>query len=206
MIETSALLAFCLAALALAVLPGPAVMYIVTRSISQGKLAGMASVAGIALGGLVHVLGAAVGISAVFARSAELFTAIKLAGAAYLIWLGIGRLRTPSKASVPVTPGRRVFWDGFIVQILNPKTALFFLAFLPQFVTLDGWPTALQAALLGAIFVTIALLTDSLYALGAGSIQQRLSKRRSRFTSRVAAALYIGLGVYAALSGRGTAA
>ena len=152
---------FLLAATALAVVPGPAVAYIVTQSIDQGRRAGVVSALGVASGGLVHVAAATVGLSALIASSATAFTAVKLVGAVYLIVVGIRRILSgdgdqPESRALRL-PLRRVYRQGVIVNVLNPKTALFFLAFLPQFVDPDRgaiWP---QVALLGAIFVFVVL-------------------------------------------------
>src|SRR5262245_57466906 len=136
--DPSSLWLFAAAALVLAVTPGPAVLYIVTRSVSQGRLAGVVSCLGVAVGGMVHVLAAAAGLSVVLATSALAFNIVKYAGAAYLVWLGIQKLtrapRPDAEASAEPHSLLRVFREGVVVNVLNPKTALFFLAFLPQFV------------------------------------------------------------------------
>src|SRR5262245_35602178 len=162
---------FVVACLALAVTPGPAVLYIVTRSITQGRLAGVVSCCGITLGGLVHVLAAALGLSAALATSVLAFNVIKYAGAAYLVWLGVRALTSqPALATIergePVSL-RRVFRDGVVVNILNPKTALFFLAFIPQFVSPSSGHVPLQCAFLGGVFVSIAFCTDVAWSLAA---------------------------------------
>src|SRR4051794_31606556 len=156
----SALELFAIAALALIVIPGPAVLYIVSQSVGHGRRSGLAAVAGVELGAFVHVAGAALGVSAVIASSATAFSALKLAGGAYLIVLGIRRLRerdaAPAAAPARVRALRTTFRQGVIVSALNPKTALFFLAFLPQFVDPARGRVALQAAILGLVFVAIA--------------------------------------------------
>jgi threonine/homoserine/homoserine lactone efflux protein len=198
---------FVLAALALIVVPGPAVLYIVAQSIDGGRLAGLVSALGVALGGLVHVAAAAVGLSALLVSSATAFTVVKLAGAAYLIGLGLHTLlrrREPPDATVPHERRlRRVFWQGAVVNVLNPKTALFFLAFLPQFVDPARGAVALQALVLGAVFVVLAVLSDSVYASAAGSLgdRWRSSARCRRRMSRTQGGVYVGLGAVAALSG-----
>src|SRR5947207_12704139 len=153
------LAAFVAASLVLAVTPGPAVLYIVTRSLSQGRRAGLASVAGVALGNLGNALGAAAGLAALFAVSSVAFGIVKYAGAAYLVFLGLKALRAvPATAPVgvpPVTDARKIFRDGFVVALLNPKTAIFFAAFLPQFMS-PAASALTQSVGLGALFVLIA--------------------------------------------------
>ena len=197
---------FLAASLVLAVTPGPAVLYIVARSLSQGRRAGLASVAGVAIGNLGNALGASIGLAAVFAASASAFTLVKLAGAAYLVVLGITALRRPAAAAPGDLGGAvrlpRVFRDGFLVALLNPKTAIFFAAFLPQFIE-PGASTIVQSALLGAVFVAIAAATDTIYVLASGFAATRLvGSARTRAAARYAtAATYIGLGVFTAATG-----
>src|SRR5947209_5227818 len=159
---------FALAATALIVIPGPAVLYIVAQSVGQGRKAGLISASGVASGGLVHVGGAALGLSGLLLSSATLFSAVKFAGAAYLIWLGTRRLmgRDASALAAPteMRSRRRLYRDGAVVNILNPKTALFFYAFLPQFLDPGRGSVALQALVLGGLFVAIALVSDSTWA------------------------------------------
>src|SRR6266403_4444510 len=147
--------AFLVASLILAVTPGPAVFYIVTRSVAQGRRCGLASVAGVALGNLGNAIGASLGLAALFAVSSVAFTVVKYAGALYLVYLGVRAMRAPrSDGDIPVTasgPLWQVFRDGFIVALLNPKTALFFTAFLPQFMRTDAEPI-MQSILLGSLF------------------------------------------------------
>jgi threonine/homoserine/homoserine lactone efflux protein len=181
--ELSTLALFAAAALALAVVPGPAVLYIVARSVDQGRLAGLVSALGIGVGSLVHVTAATIGLSSLLASSATAFTIVKYAGAAYLILLGVHRLLTREEvAAVAARPRRalgKIFRDGVVVNVLNPKTALFFLAFLPQFVDPDKGAATLQILALGLIFTVIALSSDSLWALAAGTVGGLL--RRSRW-------------------------
>jgi threonine/homoserine/homoserine lactone efflux protein len=199
--------AFLAASLVLAVTPGPAVLYIVTRSVSQGRLSGLASVAGVALGNLGNAIGASLGLAALFAVSSTAFTLVKYLGALYLIWLGIQALRRPAANSPLATlaPGgralRRIFADGFLVALLNPKTAIFFAAFLPQFLQ-PGAP-ALQTVALGAMFVAIAAVTDTLYALASGAVQPWIARASGapRLGRYVTGTAFIGLGVLTALSG-----
>jgi threonine/homoserine/homoserine lactone efflux protein len=205
----STLALFSLAALALIVVPGPAVLYIVAQAIDRGRLAGVVSALGIAAGGLVHVTAAAIGISSLVVSSATAFTVVKYAGAAYLILLGLRRLLgrddEREEAAVPrERPLRRVFWQGAVVNVLNPKTALFFLAFLPQFVDTDGGSVALQVTILGLLFVALALLSDSAWGIAAGSAAGWLRSRRGvlRAQRLTSGGVMVGLGVAAALTGR----
>ncbi|CAG1016301.1 partial Homoserine/homoserine lactone efflux protein, partial [Burkholderiaceae bacterium] len=152
--------AFCLASLVLAVTPGPAVFYVVTRALAQGRRAGLASVAGVALGNLGNALGAAVGLAALFAVSSLAFSVVKYAGAAYLVYLGWKALRADAGAPIArfePAAWRHVFRDGFLVSLLNPKTAIFFAAFLPQFMSTSASAIG-QSVTLGATFVLIAAL------------------------------------------------
>jgi threonine/homoserine/homoserine lactone efflux protein len=197
---------FALASLVLAATPGPGVLYIVTRTLAQGRRAGLASVFGVALGNLGNALAASIGLAALLAISTLAFTIVKFAGAAYLIYLGIKALRTPLP-SAAVTVGeapdvRRILRDGFVVALLNPKTALFFAAFLPQFMN-PAESAVLQSMLFGAAFVAIAATTDTAYALAAGVAAPALSKFKGANTigRYASAAVYIGLGVFTAASG-----
>jgi threonine/homoserine/homoserine lactone efflux protein len=182
-IDPNTLAVFAAAALALAVVPGPAVLYIVARSVDQGRFAGLVSALGICVGSLVHVTAATIGLSSLLASSATAFTVVKYAGAAYLILLGIHRLLTREEvaevAARPPRALRKIFRDGVIVNVLNPKTALFFLAFLPQFVDPAQGAATLQILVLGLVFTVIALSSDSLWALAAGTAGGLL--RRSRW-------------------------
>jgi threonine/homoserine/homoserine lactone efflux protein len=202
--DSTAVSLFCLAALALLAVPGPAVLYVVVQSAEQGRRVGLASVAGIHLGTLVHVAAAAVGLSALIVASALAFSVVKYAGAAYLIYLGIRKL-LGRDAQVPLDrrkePLGRAFVWGAVVNVLNPKTALFFLAFLPQFVDPDRGGVWSQGLVLGLLFVGLGLVTDSLYALAAGAVGGLLrGKRRAlRYGSGV---VYVGLGATAALAKR----
>jgi threonine/homoserine/homoserine lactone efflux protein len=197
---------FIAAALALIVTPGPVVIYVVTRSINQGRQAGLVSVLGLELGNLVHVLAAALGLSALLLSSAAAFNLVKYLGAAYLIFLGIQKLRTKAAAAEQVPRQdslRRIFFQGIVVAILNPKTALFFFAFLPQFVNPTQGSVPLQVLALGAIMVTMATVSDTLYALMADSAGHLLrgSRRFLNLQRYVTGSVYIGLGLTAALSG-----
>jgi threonine/homoserine/homoserine lactone efflux protein len=198
---------FCLAATALIVIPGPAVLYIVAQSVGQGRRAGLVSASGVASGGLVHVIGAAIGISGLLLSSATLFSIVKFVGAGYLIYLGARRLLgLEASALVAPTGGRsrrQLYRDGAVVNILNPKTALFFYAFLPQFLDPGRGSVALQAVVLGTLFVAIALVSYSLWALASGSAASWLKARPIAVTVErwVTGTVLIGLGTAAALTG-----
>jgi threonine/homoserine/homoserine lactone efflux protein len=194
------LAAFLAASLVLAITPGPGVLYIVTRTLAQGRRAGLASVGGVALGNLGNAIGASLGLAALFAVSSMAFTLVKLAGAAYLAWLGIQALRARPLAAAqrPTTlPGHsRIFRDGLVVALLNPKTALFFAAFLPQFIDPRGSAIA-QSLGFGLAFVAIAAATDATYALVAGAALPRLTGASGRRWSRwLTAAAYFGLAAF----------
>jgi len=202
------LLLFGAASLALLVVPGPAVLYIVTRSFSQGRQAGLVSVLGIHVGSIVHVAAAAAGLSALLASSATAFAIVKYLGAAYLVWLGVQKLRRrPEPARVeetPPVPPRRLFTEGIVVNVLNPKTAIFFLAFLPQFVHPDRGPVALQIAIFGLCFILLGIVSDGTYALLAGTLASRVRRtaRARRRLDRASGVVYLGLGAGAALASR----
>jgi threonine/homoserine/homoserine lactone efflux protein len=204
----STLAVFALASFLLIVVPGPAVLYVVTRSVAQGRRAGLVSMLGVETGGLVHVAAAAVGLSALVASSATAFTAVKLAGAAYLIFLGVRRLVARDEplpeAQIGGRSTRRLYAQGVVVNVLNPKTAVFFLAFLPQFVDPARGAVSLQFVVLGLIFVAVAVVSDGAYALLAGTAGDWLrgSERVRRWLGRFSGAVFVGLGVTAALSGR----
>ncbi|PYM29564.1 MAG: RhtB family transporter [Candidatus Rokuibacteriota bacterium] len=199
---------FVAAALVLLLTPGPAVLYIVTRSLDQGRRAGFVSVLGVHAGTLVHVAAAAAGLSAVLVASATAFRVVKYLGAAYLVYLGVrqllSRVADPVEATLATPPHlRRAFVDGFVVNVLNPKTALFFLAFLPQFVTVSRGAVPAQIIGLGVVFVALGLLTDGLYALTAGTAARWLRARRGVALARrwIPGTMYIGLGLATAFSG-----
>ena len=203
-LPTSGTLAvFAAACLALLLVPGPAVLYVVAQSAGQGRRAGLASVAGIHLGTLVHVAAAAFGLSALIVASATAFSVVKYAGAAYLIYLGIRRLleRAPLGIDPVAEPLRRAFTRGIVVNVLNPKTALFFLAFLPQFVDPDRGAVWSQVVALGLVVVLLGLVSDSLYALAAGLAGGFLRNHRNvlRYGS---GSVFVGLGALTALARR----
>jgi threonine/homoserine/homoserine lactone efflux protein len=203
---TATLELFAVAALGLLIVPGPAVTFIVTRSIDQGRSAGLVSVLGIHTGSIVHVAAATLGLSAILASSAAAFTTVKFLGAAYLIALGVRAWLDRSddqrveirRASLP-----RVYGQGFVVNLLNPKTALFFLAFLPQFVDPARGGAAGQILVLGAAFVGLGMVSDSTYALVAARLgsflrsKPRFARNRRLFTGGV----LVTLGVAAAFTG-----
>jgi threonine/homoserine/homoserine lactone efflux protein len=204
--EWSSLSIFVVASLVLLLTPGPAVLYIVTRSIDQGRRAGLVSMLGVHVGTLAHVAAAAAGLSAVLAASATAFGAVKYLGAAYLIYLGIRRLLDRTAGHVTSgrrgRPLRRAFLDGVVVNVLNPKTALFFLAFLPQFADVSRGSVGVQILCLGLLFVMLGVLTDGLYAVSAGAAAQWLRGSHGLLASErwISGSIYIGLGVAAAVS------
>lgn len=206
--DLSTLIVFSVAALALLVVPGPAVIYIMTRSIDQGRTAGFVSVFGIGVGSLVHISAAALGLSALLVSSAFAFTAVKYIGAAYLIYLGIRKfLEREDDMELHHGPNNEklshIFRQGVIVEILNPKTALFFLAFLPQFVDVSKGSVTLQIVVLGMLSVVIAALSDGTYALlasGAGN-WLRGNQRFARIQRWLTGGIFVTLGLTAALSG-----
>jgi len=197
----STLPVFVTASLVLLVIPGPAVLFIVARSGAQGRRAGLVSVLGVHTASIVHVLAAVAGVSAVVVASSLAFTAVKVVGGCYLIFLGLKSLRnarTASAASAPkIRATKQLFAEGFLVSLLNPKVALFFLAFLPQFVERGNGPIWSQTLLLGLLYITLGLCSDSMYAL----LGARLGSRFSGHAARVRATRYaeggilIGLGV-----------
>ena len=200
---------FILASAVLLLTPGPAVLYIVARSVDQGRRAGLVSVCAIEVGNFTHVIAATLGLSALLLSSALAFTIVKYLGAAYLVYLGLRKLFRReaiqgNSDSHPQSLGR-VFSQGVVVATLNPKTALFFVAFLPQFVDPSQGSIAGQMFLLGCIFVMLAVISDSMYALLAETVGQWLRGSRSvvRAERYVAGSVYIGLGVTAALADAG---
>jgi threonine/homoserine/homoserine lactone efflux protein len=207
MLDWSKLTLFIGATLILVFTPGPNTLYIIARSIQQGRKAGIVSSLGVQLGTLLHIAAAAFGLSALLLSSALAFNVVKYAGAAYLIYLGVKTLLT--KEEKEATPEirnvslSRVFYQGAVVNLLNPKTALFFFAFLPQFIDVARGAVALQIALLGTILVCLGGLSDSLYALAAGSIGNWLrgNIRFLRAQRYFAGSVYIGMGAATALSG-----
>jgi threonine/homoserine/homoserine lactone efflux protein len=199
------ILVFCGVSFVLVAVPGPGVLYVVGRSIDQGRRAGVASMIGIELAEVVHVFAVALGLSALLATSAHALDVVRYAGAAYLIVLGVRRWREGAAEiegdSEPASP-RRIMAQGFVVQLFNPKVAIFFLAYFPQFLD-RGAPILPQTLLLGTLYVAIAGCSDLGYVLASSLIAGRL-KRSARVRRRVArgsALTYIALGAMAALSG-----
>ncbi|MFL5930845.1 MAG: LysE family translocator [Gaiellaceae bacterium] len=202
-IDPSSLALFAAAALVLAVVPGPAVLYIVARSVDQGRVAGFVSALGIAAGSLVHVTAATIGLSSLLASSATAFMVVKYAGAVYLVVLGIRRLMTREVLEEAVVRGQRsrrsLFANGVVVNVLNPKTALFFLAFLPQFVEPEAGSVPLEILVLGLMFTLIALASDSTWALLAGTLGGWLKSSRWYLGVKrwVTGLVFVGLGASA---------
>jgi len=194
---------FLFASLLLAITPGPAVIYLVTRTLAQGRGAGLASIGGVALGNLGNAAAAALGLAVIFAVSERAFIVVKLAGAAYLLYLGIIELRRASarrNAQPALAPRSRAFRDGLLVALLNPKTALFFAAFLPQFVDPAASPLA-QSLRLSAAFVAIAVCTDTLYVLAAHTLAPRIASLGGRSGRYITGFSFIALGIFVACGG-----
>jgi threonine/homoserine/homoserine lactone efflux protein len=206
MFDPASLALFVVAGLALNLTPGPDLLYIVARSLSQGWRAGAASAFGIAAGCLVHTAAAALGISILLRSSALAYDGLRLAGAAYLLYLGIQALRAPAGAAavqaLPPTPMSRVFWQGFATNVLNPKVALFFLAFLPQFADPARGSFALQIAILGAIFIFNGLWVCLAVARAAALASGWLARRTGAIAvmQRASGALLVALGLHLALN------
>jgi threonine/homoserine/homoserine lactone efflux protein len=199
---------FIVASVVLLLTPGPAVLFIIARSLEQGRAAGLVSVLGIHLGTIVHITAAAIGLSALLVSSALAFAVVKYLGAAYLIWIGIRTLLAkdpdPEAPAAPAEPLRRVFRDGFVVNLFNPKTAIFFLAFLPQFVDPARGAVHWQILILGLTFMGLGIMSDGMFALVAGTAGDvlRCNRRFLLFQRRFAGTAFIGLGVTAALATR----
>jgi threonine/homoserine/homoserine lactone efflux protein len=195
------LLLFSLAAIALLLLPGPAVLYIVTRSVEQGRAAGLVSVLGIEAGALFHVAAATLGLSALLVSSAQAFDMVRFAGAGYLVYLGVRKLLQASRPEMGLAPRRqplrRVFVDGVVVNALNPKMALFFFAFLPQFADVSRGAVSTQILFLGGVWVVLATLSDGAYAL----LGARLGAWLRRNTTYPRVGRWLSGGVYLALGG-----
>jgi threonine/homoserine/homoserine lactone efflux protein len=207
MIELSRLYLFMGAALALLLMPGPAVLYITARSANQGRLAGLVSVLAIETANFAQAVAAALGLSAILLSSALAFDVVKYLGAAYLIYLGIRKLLVREEGTengeIKTESLARIYWQGLMVNLLNPKTALFYFAFLPQFVNPDKGNVTGQTLLLGAIFVGMAFITDTMYALLASSLAEKLRgnlhfQKGQRY---FAGLVYLGLGITTAFTG-----
>jgi threonine/homoserine/homoserine lactone efflux protein len=202
--SAATLLLFVGASLALLAIPGPAVIYLATRSLDQGRAAGIVSMFGVETGTFAYALAAAAGLTGLIAASQTGFTIVKDAGAAYLIYLGLRKLLGRERAEDSDTgTGSRLYLRGLAVQLLNPKIAIFFLAFLPQFVSSGHGSVALQTLVLGTIFALLAVLSDGAYVLLAGAVGGWLRRgdRARRALERLSGGVYVGLGVVAALSG-----
>ncbi|MBG0828193.1 LysE family translocator [Planomonospora sp. ID67723] len=204
MVSMPTLLVFAAASLALVLVPGPNHLYIAARGIAQGRAAAVASAFGVEAGTLVHIAAAAAGLSYVVARSAFLFNLIKWAGTAYLVYLGVRALmsrREPEVRQTAPQPLRAVFLEGMVVNVLNPKVILFFLAFLPQFVDLEAGAVPLQIVVLGGTLLLLGLISDMVYAAGADVLGRKLRNKAGRL-GYVSGVVYLGLGVATALSSR----
>jgi len=207
------LIIFTIAAVLMNLSPGPSNLYVMARSISQGPRAGLVAAAGLFTGALGHVAAATLGVSAIVMASAEAFTVLKWAGAAYLIWLGVQQFRSAGGpmagvGPAPAKPMAKVFRESMLVEILNPKTALFFLALLPQFIDPAAGSVALQSLLLGAIVAVTAIPCDILVAYASGAVARKLSSNPwiGRWQDRVSGAILIGLGALVATGERPEAA
>ena len=212
--DLSTFIIFAAASLALTLVPGPAVLYIVARGVEGGRPASLVSVLGVTTGGVLHTAFAAVGLSAILASSATAFAVVKWVGVAYLVYLGLRRIRAPDEGgentSHPVEsePLTRIFRQAVLVDLLNPKVALFFLAFLPQFVDPSRGAAWTQILALGLTFAAVGLLTDSLYALVSGSAADWLKRKNDSVSFRrgqryLSGGVYLALGAGAAVSGSG---
>jgi threonine/homoserine/homoserine lactone efflux protein len=203
------LIAFAVAAFVLAITPGPGIAYVIARTVAGGRSEGLASCLGTGLGGMVHVVAAALGLSLIIAQSAVAFSIVKYAGAAYLVYLGISLLlrKEQARTLTPVGPQgvRRAFYEGILVEVMNVKTALFFLAFLPQFVS-SGQPLASQLMLLGSICVILNTGVDVVAVLVAERLLRSEGARGARawVMTKVSGAMMVVLGAYLALARRQT--
>jgi threonine/homoserine/homoserine lactone efflux protein len=206
MLDLHSLMLFVVAAVIILVVPGPAVLYITARSMDQGRLAGFVSVLGVATGSVVHVVAAALGLSALLLSSAVAFSVVKYLGAAYLVYLGIRKLMVREELqTVEARSGQklsRIFLQGIVVNVLNPKTALFFFAFIPQFVDPARGSVALQIMLLGGLFAIMGVFSDGTYAVLAGTLGQWLKGNLKvlRAQRYFAGSVYIGLGLTTAFA------
>jgi threonine/homoserine/homoserine lactone efflux protein len=206
--DAAHLIAFAAAATTIALIPGPGILYVLARSLGGGRDEGLRSTAGTGMGGLLHVAAAAAGLSAIIATSATAFTVVKYLGAAYLIWLGSKALFSRSHEVPSVAAGRtapatsNALQQGVLTEVLNPKTALFFLTFLPQFCQPENGPVAVQVLVLGAVSVGLNTLVDVAVAFAAGGISRRLRERPTMWRRQQVAtgSILIGLGAYAALA------
>jgi len=207
MIDWSHFAIFLTAALLLAIAPGPGMLYVLARSLARGRREGLLSSLGTFVGGMVHVIAAAAGVSLILAKSAVAFSTVKFAGAAYLCFLGIRMIRDAwsEKSEMPVDielPRSNPFRQGVLTEVLNPKTALFFLSFIPQFVNRDAGRIFWQFVMLGLISVTLNTLADVVVSLSAGPLGEKLraSPKFRRRQRTATGAVMLGLGVYLATS------
>ncbi len=207
MFETSDLFLFATAASVLVIIPGPNSLFIIARSVEQGRAVGIVSCIGVLIGTLLHVAAAALGLSALLVSSALAFNFVKYAGAAYLIYLGLKTLlsddRVDQKTDIVERSLRRVLFQGVIVNVLNPKSALFFVAFLPQFVDVSKGSVGVQILILGLILAGLGTLADMFYALISGSVSNlfRQNLKFLRAQRYMAGTVYVGLGLLTAFSG-----
>jgi threonine/homoserine/homoserine lactone efflux protein len=214
MVPLANLAAFCLVAIPLILMPGPSVLFVVGRSLSLGRIGGLLSVVGNAMGGFVAVLAVAFGVGIVIAQSLVLFTLVKIVGAGYLVYLGIQAIRhrheraDAAVAPVLATRKTRLLLQGFVVGVSNPKTIVFFVAVLPQFVDYSAGGVSLQLLTLGSLFFAIALITDSVWVLVAGAARDWFARSPRRISTLGAAGgvMMIGLGAAALLVGQGDTA
>ena len=214
MVTTRSLLLFAAASLPLILFPGPSVGFILATTLRGGRRSGLAATAGVELGYLVHVVGAAVGVSAVIATTAGAFTAVKVAGACWLLWLawqawrgsGDQTLAELGAGEVPPRSARVAFRDGLLVGALNPKTAVFYLAFLPQFVTPGAGPVWAQLVVFGLLFIVLASLVDAQWALAGSTLHRVLPNLRMRLVDRASAVVYAALAAVALSARRLTSA
>ena len=209
MIDPTTLITYVAIVIGFVFIPGPATLLTIARATSSGARVGIATGAGIAAGDIIHTLMAIVGISAVIAASAVLFSVVKYAGAAYLVFLGIQAILTktpidPTAGTLPIT-ARKAFRQAIVAEVLNPKTALFFLAFLPQFVDPAKGSVALQLAMLGVIFVFLGLMSTVIFAVSAGGLGSLLRRNPTilKWQGRIVGGIYCALGVRLALQERG---
>lgn len=204
--DTTTLLAFIGASMIVLLTPGPGVLYVITRGAFQGRKAAVVSAAGLSVGALAHVAFAVIGLSALLAASAAAFTIVKYAGAAYLVWIGVqmilSRSRLSPGAAPPAQPMRRLFLDGVIITIFNPKVAIFFLAYLPLFVDPAAGPVWQQLLLLGVIYAVLSFFSDSAYGILAGTAGGWVRRRvlHSPVMQWISGGIFVGLGVFTALA------
>ncbi|MFZ6679531.1 LysE family translocator [Undibacterium sp. Tian12W] len=213
MLGTQDLVQFIIAGILLNIAPGPDSILIMTRSATQGWRAGSAAALGIGAGTLVHIMAAALGLSALLATSAMAFTVVKLAGAAYLLYIGAAMLfskaksanaHTEAKASLPVLSHRKIFMQGFLTNILNPKVAIFFLAFVPQFIAADASNKPLALIVLGCIFNFNGMLWCHFLAISTAFARQRMRVNQAvtLWLNRFIGLMFVSFGIKLALSGK----